>query len=182
MPEVSRKVRGRAGFRNQICLNPDPELLTCLFFCLECHCLGPDFVPGLESILGHPSASSALTSRLVLTCDPDHLCRAVWFSSRRRLSDRTSLSACTWNICLHPPLKPGHAQEGESHRPEPSMEKYSFPSRTLYTTEAWSATVGSSASTAVTRRTEVPAERESRGCCLVTAGCSPHSQRRANGA
>lgn len=43
-------------------------------------------------------------------------------------------------------------------------------------TEAWSATVGSSASTAVTRRTEVPVERESRGYCLVTAGPFPHSR------
>lgn len=49
-------------------------------------------------------------------------------------------------------------------------------------TEAWSATVGSSASTAVTRMTEVPEERESRGYCLVTAGHLTHSQMRTNGA
>lgn len=43
------------------------------------------------------------------------------------------------------------------------MAKYSFPFRIWYMTEAWSPTVGSSASTAVTEMTEVPAERESWG-------------------
>lgn len=41
------------------------------------------------------------------------------------------------------------------------MSKFSFPFVSWYTTEAWSATVGSSASTAVTWMTEVPARRES---------------------
>ena len=40
------------------------------------------------------------------------------------------------------------------------MAKYSFPFTIWYMTEAWPATVGSSASTAVTRMTEVPVERE----------------------
>lgn len=40
------------------------------------------------------------------------------------------------------------------------MLKYSFPFRIWYMTVAWPSTVGSSASTAVTRMTEVPVERE----------------------
>lgn len=40
------------------------------------------------------------------------------------------------------------------------MAKYSFPFTIWYMTVAWLATVGSSASTAVTRMTEVPVERE----------------------
>lgn len=40
------------------------------------------------------------------------------------------------------------------------MAKYSFPFTIWYMTVAWPATVGSSASTAVTRMIEVPVERE----------------------
>jgi hypothetical protein len=43
------------------------------------------------------------------------------------------------------------------------MLKYSFPFTIWYKTVAWPATVGSSASTAVTRMTEVPVERENSG-------------------
>lgn len=61
------------------------------------------------------------------------------------------------------------------------MSKFSFPFVSWYTTEAWSATVGSSASTAVTWMTEVPAG-ENPGLLPCDYQPSPHSQMRADGA
>lgn len=172
MPEVFREGKCESWAWKPGLSGPAPRAVTSFHSCLLRPCLGPDFVlwTGVH-VLGTCLLPSALPDTLsyhgITTLSLAQCCAVVGDPCQSGLP-----SAPTPGISAPLPC-PSKPQEGQSHRPELEMPKYSSPFRMWYMTVVCSATVGSSASTAVSWKTEVPVERESRGCSLVTASATP---------